>query len=136
MSELTRTTLAIEKDLLEKFDQWMASRGYDNRSEAVRDLVRSVLVAQQWQQPSAKVVASLSIVFDHSQRTLAQELTSLQHELHHAVLCSQHVHLDEHLCLETILLRGRAEVLRKLSDAILATRGVKTGKLTLLSENI
>ncbi len=136
MSELVRTALAIDRDLLERFDQWMSGHGYTNRSEAVRDLVRNALIEQEWADPHAQVVAVLSVVFDHEARTLAQELTHIQHEHHHSVLCSQHVHLDHEQCLEAILLRGTAGALRELADRIIATRGVKAGKLTLLSTQV
>ncbi|MGC9454816.1 MAG: nickel-responsive transcriptional regulator NikR [Phycisphaerae bacterium] len=136
MSDLARTALAIDRDLLERFDEWMAGHGYTNRSEAVRDLIRSALIEQEWTDPRARVVAVLSLVFDHEAHTLAQELTHLQHEHHTAVLCSQHVHLDQELCLEAILLRGTAGRLRRLADSIIATRGVKAGKLTLLSTSV
>ncbi|MCE5278020.1 MAG: nickel-responsive transcriptional regulator NikR [Planctomycetaceae bacterium] len=133
MTDLTRTTLAIEMDLLDKFDAWMTTRGYDNRSQAMRDLIRAALVEQEWTDPKAEVAASLSIIYNHASHSLSQELASLQHEDHHAVLCSQHVHLDHDRCLEVILLRGRAEQLRRICDAITATRGVQAGKLSLLS---
>lgn len=136
MTDLTRTTLAIEKDLLEKFDRWMDRHGYDNRSEAVRDLVRAALTEQEWSNPKAEVAASLSIIFDHEAHALAQQLTSLQHEDHHAILCSQHVHLDHHRCLEVIVMRGTAGQLRRIADAITTTRGVIAGKLTLLSLSV
>ncbi len=133
MTDLTRTTLAIEQSLLEKFDRWMARRGYTNRSEAVRDFVRAALVEQEWSSGRGEVAASLSIIYDHAAHTLAQHLTSLQHEDHHAILCSQHVHLDHHRCLEVIVMRGEPEQLRRVADAIVATKGVLAGKLTLLS---
>ena len=136
MSDLTRTALAIDAELLEKFDQWMASHGYTNRSEAVRDLIRSALTEAEWANPTAKVVAVLSVVFDHAARDLAQEVTEIQHKDHHAILCSQHVHLDHHNCLEVILMRGTSRQLRRVADSIVATRGVKAGKLTLLSQNV
>jgi CopG family nickel-responsive transcriptional regulator len=136
MSDLARTALAIDAELLEKFDQWMASHGYTNRSEAVRDLIRSALTEAEWAHPTAKVVAVLSVVFDHAARDLAQEVTEIQHKDHHAILCSQHVHLDHHNCLEVILMRGTSRQLRRVADSIVATRGVKAGKLTLLSQNI
>lgn len=136
MSELTRTTLAIEKGLLAKFDRWMAHHGYTNRSEAMRDLVRQALVQQEWSDPMAKVVATLSIIYDHAAHTLAQELANLQHEDHHAILCSQHVHLDHDRCLEVIILRGSTQSLRRIADAIIAMRGVQAGELTLMSVNI
>lgn len=136
MSKTTRTALAIDADLLGKFDQWMARRGYTNRSEAVRDLIRAALVEEEWKNPSAEVVATLSIIYDHDQHELAQQLTQLQHADHHAVLCSQHVHLDHHNCLEVIILSGPARQLRRVADLIVSTRGVKAGKLTLMSRNL
>lgn len=136
MSELKRTTLAIEDDLLERFDAWMAARGYTNRSEAVRDLMRAALIEEEWTKPKAVVVAALTVIYDHGEHSLAQAMTQLQHEDHHAVLCSQHVHLDHHRCLEAILLRGTTEQLRRLADAIIATRGVRAGKLTIMSANV
>ena len=136
MSDLTRTTLAIERQLLEKFDGWMSHRGYTNRSEAMRDLIRQSLIEQEWSDPQASVVASLSIIYDHEQHTLAQQLTQLQHADHHAILCSQHVHIDHSRCLEVILMRGSAGQLRRISDAILTTRGVMAGELTLMSSSV
>lgn len=136
MSKLARTALAIDQDLLKKFDAWMASHGYTNRSEAVRDLIRGALVEQEWTDPRAEVVASLSIIFDHAAHQLAQEVTRLQHEDHHAIMCSQHVHLNHHDCLEVIIMRGTAEQLRRISDTIISTRGIKAGQLTILSTNV
>ncbi|HUU59636.1 MAG TPA: nickel-responsive transcriptional regulator NikR [Phycisphaerae bacterium] len=136
MSDLRRTTLAIEGDLLEKFDGWMAAHGYTNRSEAVRDLMRTALTEQEWSDPNARVAAALTILYDHAAHALAQELTHLQHEDYHAILCSQHVHMDHDHCMESILMRGKAGPLRRLADAIIATRGVRAGKLTLMSTNV
>ena len=136
MSDLKRTALAIPADLLERFDAWMPRHGYGNRSEAVRDLIRTALTEAEWSDPAATVAATLSIVYDHEQHHLAQELASLQHEDHHAILCSQHVHLDHHDCLEVIIMRGTAAQLRRTADAIIATRGVKAGQLTLMSTHV
>lgn len=136
MGELVRTTVAIERSLLETFDTWMAAHGYTNRSEAVRDIIRSVMTEAECKDPKAKVVGVLSIVYDHGTRSLGQELAHIQHEGHEEVLCSQHVHLDQHKCLEVILMQGPAGELRNLADTILATRGVKVGKLTLLTNNL
>jgi CopG family nickel-responsive transcriptional regulator len=136
MGELVRTALSLDGDLLVKFDEWMAARGYTNRSEAVRDLMRAAMVEREWADPKAKVVASLSIIYDHAAHTLAQALAHMQHEDHRAILCSQHVHLDHRRCLEVILMRGTAGQLRRLSDAIVATRGIQAGKLTLMSLNV
>jgi len=136
MSDLMRTTLAIQQQLLAGFDDWMAAHGYTNRSEAMRDLIRKALVEAEWSDPQAEVIAVLSVVFDHARHTLAQELTHIQHEDYHAVLCSQHVHLDHETCLEVVLMRGRAGQLRRLADSIIATRGVRAGELTLMSKKL
>jgi CopG family nickel-responsive transcriptional regulator len=136
MSDLVRTALAIDGDLLKAFDARMAAHGYHNRSEALRDLMRGALTEAEWANPKARVVAVLSIIYDHQAHTLAQELTHLQHEDYHAILCSQHVHLDAHRCLEVILMQGTAGQLRRLADTIIASRGVKAGKLTPLSTNV
>ncbi len=136
MSNLTRTALAIEKDLLERFDKWMVAHGYSNRSEALRDLIRSALVEAEWKKPASKVVATLSIIYDHERRELARQLTALQHADYHAILCSQHVHLDRHRCLEVIVMSGTVGQLQRICDAITSAKGVLTGKLTLLSRKL
>ena len=136
MSDLTRTAMSIEQDLLGKFDRWMAGHGYTNRSEAMRDLIRATLVDEEWSNPKARVVAVLSLIYDHAAHALAQAITQIQHEDHHAILCSQHVHLNENRCLEVILMQGTASQLRRLSDALVATRGVRGGKLTLMSTKV
>jgi CopG family nickel-responsive transcriptional regulator len=136
MAQLTRTAMSLESALLGRFDAWMARHGYTNRSEAMRDLIRAALVEQEWTDPQAEVVAALSVIYDHAAHDLAQALADMQHRRFHTVLCSQHVHLDRHRCLEVVLLRGRAGKLRNLADRIIATRGVRAGKLTLMSTKV
>ena len=136
MSQVTRTAVSLEPELLADFDRLIAEEGYDNRSEAMRDLIRSCLVQEEWSNAKARVVGVVGIVFDHEQHELAQELTHLQHENPHIVLCSQHVHLDQQRCMETIMLRGKADELRRLADAVISQRGVKFGRLMLMSETI
>ncbi len=136
MAKVTRTALAIDEDLLAAFDKWMARHGYTNRSEAVRDMVRQALVAAEWENPRSEVVATLSIIYDHHKQELAQQLTDMMHDFHHSILCSQHVHLDHDNCLEVIIMRGRAGDLTRVADAVTATKGVKAGRLTLMSQRI
>ncbi|RPI60485.1 MAG: nickel-responsive transcriptional regulator NikR [Planctomycetaceae bacterium] len=136
MAKLTRTALAIDSDLLKKFDAWMAVHGYDNRSQAVRDIIRATLIQEEWKDPKADVVAALSIIYDHAAHTLAQELTELQHDDFHAILCSQHIHLSHDSCLEVIIMKGPAGQLRRLADSIVSTRGIRAGQLTMLSHNV
>jgi len=131
MSELSRIGVAIDADLLEKFDQLIARRGYTNRSEAFRDLIRDALVEEAWETPESRVVGTVTIVYDHHVRLLSEKLTDLQHEFYHHILSTLHVHLDHDNCLEVLVVRGRAAEVRKIADALISTKGVKHGRLTI-----
>jgi len=131
MSELSRIGVAIDSDLLKKFDDLIAKRGYTNRSEAFRDLIRDELVGQAWEAPERRVVGTVTIVYDHHVRTLNERLTGLQHDYHRHVLSTLHVHLDHDHCLEVLAVRGKAAEVKKLADALIATKGVKHGRLTI-----
>lgn len=131
MGELSRIGVAIDSDLLEKFDQLIARRGYTNRSEAFRDLIRDELVEHSWESPDSKVVGTLTLVYNHHVRMLSEKLTDMQHDAFHHVLSTLHVHLDEDNCLEVLVIRGRAAEVRKIADALISVKGVKHGRLTL-----
>jgi CopG family nickel-responsive transcriptional regulator len=131
MSELSRIGVAIDSDLLAKFDQLIAQRGYTNRSEAFRDLIRDELVEKQWEEPASQVVGTVTLVYDHHVRLLSEKLTDMQHDHFHHVLSTLHVHLDHDNCLEVLVVRGPAATVRKLADALIATKGVKHGRLTM-----
>ena len=131
MSELSRIGVAIDTGLLEKFDRLIAGRGYTNRSEAFRDMIREELVEQSWESPESHVVGTVTLVYDHQARLLGEKLTGIQHEYHRSVLSTLHVHLDHDLCLEVIVIRGRAGAVRTLADTLISTKGVKHGRLTL-----
>ncbi len=131
MSELSRIGVAIDTGLLEKFDRLIAGRGYTNRSEAFRDMIREELVEQSWVSPDRHVVGTVTLVYNHHARLLGEKLTGIQHEYHRSVLSTLHVHLDHDLCLEVIVIRGKAGAVRSLADTLIATKGVKHGRLTL-----
>jgi CopG family nickel-responsive transcriptional regulator len=131
MRELSRIGVAIDTELLDKFDQLIARRGYTNRSEAFRDLIRDALVEKTWEAPESRVVGTVTIVYDHHVRLLNEKLTDLQHEYYHHILSTLHVHLDHDNCLEVLVVRGRAGEVRKIADTLIATKGVKHGRLTL-----
>ena len=131
MSELSRIGVAIDTGLLERFDRLIAGRGYTNRSEAFRDMIREELVEQSWESPESHVVGTVTLVYDHHARLLGEKLTGIQHEYHRSVLSTLHVHLDHDLCLEVIVIRGKAGAVRSLADALISTKGVKHGQLTL-----
>jgi len=130
MGRLVRFGVAMDEDLLAKFDELVARRGTaTNRSEAVRDLVRETLVEEQWEAPDEEIVGTITMVFDHHANDLAEKLDSLQHAHHDKVVSSMHVHLDAHNCLEVIVVRGASGEIRGIAEAILGTKGVKHGKL-------
>ena len=136
MSDLERVSLAIEKDLIERFDALIARDGKANRSEAIRDLIRARLVEQEVAVERGEAVASVTILYDHHKRELAERLVSAGHDHHKAVLASMHVHLDEVNCLEVVALRGKAKDVRHLAEHLIGMKGVKHGKLVLTTTQI
>jgi CopG family nickel-responsive transcriptional regulator len=131
MSELSRIGVAIDSALLEQFDALIARRGYTNRSEAFRDLIRDQLVETKAEAPDSLVVATVTLVYDHHVRMLSERLTEMQHQAFHNVLSTLHVHLDHDHCLEVLVLKGKSSAVRKMAEALISTKGVKHGRLTI-----
>ncbi len=134
MSDLIRFGIAMEKPLLDDLDQIAAQRGA-NRSEVIRDLVRAE-VARTKVQAGVPAVGSLIFVYDHHVRDLTEKLTELQHDLGDRVVCSLHIHLDHHHCMEVVALRGHSRDLQQQAEKILATRGVVQGALHIVPEGV
>jgi len=135
MNEATDTirfSVSLPGNLLEELDLRVTSRGYASRSELVRDMIRERLVEDAWQ-AGEEVVGVLVITFDHHQRELAQKLIDIQHNQGVHVLCSTHVHLDHHNCLETIILQGHPPEIEHLAAGIGGLKGVKFARLTRTS---
>ncbi|MGB9606747.1 MAG: nickel-responsive transcriptional regulator NikR [Bryobacteraceae bacterium] len=128
---LSRIGVAIDTELLVRFDRLIRSRGYSNRSEAFRDLIRAELVEQAADMPDSPVVGTLTLVYDHNVRLLNEKLVDMQHEHYHHILSSLHVHLDHDHCLEVLVLRGNSSTVRQIADSLAATKGVKLGRLTI-----
>ena len=128
---IERIGVSLEKGLLEQFDQLIEQKGYATRSEAVRDLIRDALVQRQWSEAQGRTeqVAVVTLVYDHDSSSLAQKLAHIQHENHRAVVSALHVHMDEHNCLEVLVLRGRARDVLAMGDGLVSTKGVKFGKV-------
>jgi CopG family nickel-responsive transcriptional regulator len=131
MSGLSRIGVAIDTDLLNKFDKLIGQRGYTNRSEAFRDLIRDELVEKIWESPESHVVGTVTLVYDHHVRMLNEKLIGIQHDYHHAILSTLHVHLDHDNCLEVLIVRGRSAEVRRVADVLISTKGVKHGRLTI-----
>ncbi len=131
MGELARIGVAIDSELLARFDGLIADRGYTNRSEAFRDLIRDELVQKSWQSADTEVIGTVTIVYDHHVRLLSEKLTDLQHAHHKSILSTVHVHLDHDNCLEVLLVKGKAKEVQAIADVLISTKGVKHGGLTV-----
>ena len=133
MAELIRTGISLKKELLERFDRVIQRKGYTNRSEAIRDLVRDFAVAEDVAD-NKPVAATLTLVYDHHQRNLAERLIESQHHAHGKVLAATHIHLDRRNCLEVIILKGRSSEVRSFADQLLSLKGVKHGRLVMTTQ--
>jgi CopG family nickel-responsive transcriptional regulator len=130
MGQLSRIGVSLEDELLARFDQLITRRGYENRSEAFRDLIRDALQAEIVV-TNKPVVGTLTLVYDHHVPNLSEKLTAAQHSAGTMVLAATHIHLDHHYCLEVIIMKGRSRDIQAMADRILALRGVELGKLVL-----
>jgi CopG family nickel-responsive transcriptional regulator len=130
MSSLIRTGISLEQELLDRFDLNIQRKGYGSRSEAIRDLVRDHLVEEDVAS-NRRIVATLTLVYDHHRPKLSEQLIRAQHSYKGKVLATTHVHLDHRNCLEVIILKGRGVEVSRFADQLLSLRGVKHGKLVL-----
>ena len=128
--DLMRFSVAMPEDLLIRFDALVAKRGLaKNRSEVVRDLVRDALMEEECSYPGTEVVGTLTITYDHHASDLQEKLHDIQHDYYDCMVSTLHVHLDQHQCLEVIILRGETGLVQDVSNMILGTKGVINGKL-------
>ena len=130
MSSLIRTGISLEQELLDRFDLNIQRKGYGSRPEAIRDLVRDHLVEEDVAS-NRRIVATLTLVYDHHRPKLSEQLIRAQHSYKGKVLATTHVHLDHRNCLEVIILKGRGVEVSRFADQLLSLRGVKHGKLVL-----
>ncbi|HXX82192.1 MAG TPA: nickel-responsive transcriptional regulator NikR [Thermodesulfovibrionales bacterium] len=128
---IIRFGISLDKTLLERFDSLIGKKGYANRSEAIRDLIRDSLVIEEWETSASETVGTITIVYSHETRELTDTLTDLQHHYHSSIISAMHIHLDEHNCLEVIVVRGKAKDIKAIADRLIGTKGVKHGKLTV-----
>ncbi|WP_418117339.1 nickel-responsive transcriptional regulator NikR [Variovorax sp. 350MFTsu5.1] len=135
---MQRFTISLDDELAAQFDQLIASKGYVNRSEAVRDLIRSALgsavldTTPRKKGPAPWCVANVSYVYDHHEHTVTSRVLDLQHDHHDLVITSLHTHLDHDHCLETVVLRGPTEAVRACAEQLVALRGVRHGNVHLV----
>lgn len=129
MAKLKRFGVSIPADLVDAFDRLIQTKGYPNRSEAVRDLMRDAIVESEWESDTGEVVGTVIIVYNHEARELSRKVTQLQHRALDAVVCTTHVHLDEHNCMEVVIVRGSADEVQAIANQLISMKGVKHGKL-------
>ena len=127
---LRRFTVSMEENLLDDFDSFIKDHHYQNRSEAIRDLIRNRIIEKEWQ-ADKDVMGVISLVYDHHQHKLQEKVTELQHDFHHQIVSTTHVHMDHHNCLEVIIVRGKAGEVRRLADSLTAMRGVRNASLSM-----
>jgi CopG family nickel-responsive transcriptional regulator len=135
---LQRFGVSMDAALLEQFDRLIEAKGYTNRSEAIRDLIRDSLVAEDWQRGKGAAVGTITLVYDHHQREMADRLTDLQHHFHENIISVLHVHLDVYNCLEVLVVRGEKKAVQTIANRLSSTKGVKHCKLvtTTTGENL
>lgn len=131
MGETVRFGVSIDDKLLNNFDRLIETKGYVNRSEAVRDLIRSALVEFTWDAGEEETVGTVTLVYDHHVHDLADKLTEQQHAHHQEIVSALHVHLDAHNCLEVLVVRGTAKLVKQIADTLIGVKGVKHGKLVM-----
>ncbi len=133
MGDLSRIGVSIDSELLRRFDSFIADKGYENRSEAFRDLIRDRLVGSAVIAANTRVVGTVTLIYDHHTRLLPEKLTDHQHENHEIVISTLHAHLDHESCLEVVVLRGKSKDVQKLADRLISTKGVQHGRLVMSS---
>jgi len=132
---IERVGVAFEPELLRDFDTLIRKKGYASRSEAVRDLVRRSIIESAVKDENSEVIGTLTIVYDHDASGVTDRLLELQHRHHDEIMTNTHIHLDEHNCLEVLIVRGRSKAVRTLADNIKALKGVRHGELVVTANN-
>jgi CopG family nickel-responsive transcriptional regulator len=131
--EITRFGISIPSDLIQSFDEHIRARGYKNRSEAIRDLIRETLIEEDWKRDTLgkEMVGTITYVYDHHKRELVDLIIDIQHDFSDHVIVSQHVHLDHYNCVEVAIVKGTPDALRDLADKLKALKGIKHCQLTM-----
>jgi CopG family nickel-responsive transcriptional regulator len=128
---LSRIGIALDSDLLDRFDRLIGKRGYTNRSEAFRDLIRDQLVSRQTAAPDTIVVGTVTLIYDHHASGITEKLTEAQHENHDLVVSTTHAHLDHDSCLEVLIVHGKSARVEQFADRLIGLKGVEHGRLVM-----
>jgi len=133
MSKIERIGVSVADNLLRQFDRLIEQKGYANRSEAIRDLIRESLAQEQLKNPASEAVAGIFLVYDHHTMGLNRKLNEMQHSQFFHVIASTHIHLDHHNCLEVIILKGKTGQIKKLADSLACVKGVRNSRVNLMT---
>ncbi len=131
MGVLSRIGIALDSDLLKWFDRSIGRRGYPNRSDAFRDLIRDRLVTEQTAAPDATVVGTVTLIYDHHSHGVSEKLTEVQHQNHDLVVSTSHAHLDHESCLEVLIVHGKSARIAEFADRLIGLKGVQHGRLVM-----
>lgn len=129
--EVARLSISLPATLLEQLDAMVQEKSYDNRSLAIADMIRDQLVEHRKQFGGAEIVGTITLVYDHHKQHVQEVLTDIQHDHHEVIISAVHVHLDHHNCLEVLIVKGKAALVKRIADELIAAKGVKHGKLTV-----
>ena len=133
MNHVIRFGVSIDERLLKKFDNLITEKGYVNRSEVIRDLIRDMLEKEEISDPEAEIIGTLVLIFSHEVREISDRLNDIQHYYYKNIVSTLHVHLDEELCLEVLLLKGKVKIVKDIADHLISIKNVRHGKLTITS---
>jgi CopG family nickel-responsive transcriptional regulator len=130
-NSVDRFSVSLPPELLSQFDKMVDEKGYENRSLAIADMMRAHLVDHRQKFGDEEIAGTITLVYDHHKAHVQAALTGIQHDHHEVIISTVHVHLDHHNCLEVLVVRGKAELVKKIADELIAAKGVKHGKLTV-----
>ncbi len=130
---VVRFSISVPGSLARQLDRMVEDKGYDNRSLAVADMIRAHLVEHQQQFGDKEIAGTITLLYDHHKQHVQAVLTDIQHDHHDVVVSALHVHLDQHNCMEVLAVRGKAAIIKRIADELIAAKGVKHGKLTVTS---
>lgn len=130
---VARFSISLPAELADQLERMTREKGYDNRSLAVADMIRAHLVEHQQQFGDKEIAGTITLLYDHHKQHVQAALTDIQHDHHEVIIATLHVHLDHHNCMELLAVRGKATVIKRIADELIAAKGVKHGKLTVTS---
>jgi len=131
--QVSRFSVSLPPQLLKQLDGMAREKGYENRSQAIADMIRAQLVEHRQKSGTAEIAGTITLVYDHHKQHVQAALTDIQHDHHQVIVSTLHVHLDHDNCLEVLVVRGRADIIKKIADELTTAKGVKHGRLTVTS---